>query len=207
MGERWDRLRSRVQHVAASVKQSAAESGLAKIRHAARELAARRAPIPVRALHRAAIGVPGVVVSSVRIVDGAITLDFELEGGRLLRAALRPETPRFAPRGAKELVFSVSPEAAAAEPAVREYLGALGALVARTLWSATLGPPGGDHESGFTEREGAIVRIDLRTIPAVRNAIGRGAGAGTMMDVIALDGIFVDDEALVLRIGLPSLLG
>lgn len=207
MGERWDRLRSRVQHAAASVKESAAGSGLGKIRHAMGELAARRAPIPVRALHRAGIGVPGVAVSSVRIVDGAIVLDFELEGGRLLRAALRPETPRFAPRGAKELVFSVSPDSAAGEAAVREYVGALAALVARTLWSATLGPPPGTHESGFTEREGGTLRIDVRTIPVVRNALARGAGAGTMMDVVALEGMFVDDDALVLRIGLPPLLG
>lgn len=206
MGERWDRLRSRVQHAAASVKEGAAGSGLAKLRHAAREIAARRAAIPVRILHRVGIGVPGVAVSSVRIADGAIVLDFELEGGRLVRAALRPETPRFAPRGAKELVFSVTPAEAAAEAAVREYVGALAALVARTLWSATLGPPPGTHESGFTEREGGALRIDVRTIPAVRGAIQKGAAA-TMMDVIALDGMFVDDDALVLRIGLPPLLG
>ena len=207
MGERWDRLRSRVQHAATSVRESAAGTGLEKIRHAMGEIAARRAAIPVRVLHRAGIGIPGVAVSSVRIADGAIVLDFELEGGRLVCAMLRPETPRFAPRGAKELVFSVSPDAAAGEAAVREYVGALGALVARTLWSATLGPPPATHEAGFTEREGGTVRIDVRTIPAVRNALHRGAGAATMMDVVALEGLFVDDDALVLRIGLPPLLG
>lgn len=207
MGERWDKLRSRVQHAAASVRERAAEGGLGKLRHVVGELAARRAAIPERLLHRISIGVPGVAVSSVSAREGVILLDFELEGGRLLQAALRPETPRFAPRGAKELVFSVSPEAAAGEAAVREYVGALAALVSRTLWSATLGPPPGGHESGFTEREGATLRIDVRTIPAVRTALGRGAGTGTMMDVVALEGLFVEPGALVVRIGLPPILG
>lgn len=207
MGERWDRLRSRVQRAAEAVKDRVEESGLSKVRHAAREIAARRAAIPVRALQKAAIGVPGVVVSGVRLTDGAIVLDFELEGGRLVRAALTPEAPRFAPRGAKELVFTVTPEAAAGEASVREYVGALAALIARTLWSATLGLPPGTHEAGFTERDGASLRIDVRTIPAVRSALGKGQAAGTLMDVVALDGLFVEDDALVLRIGLPPLFG
>src|SRR5262245_59296489 len=182
MGERWDRLRSAVQHAASSVRERAAESPIAKIRHAVGEIANRRAAIPVKQLHKISVGVPGVVVSSVSVRDGALVLDFELEGGRLVQAELRPETPQFAPRGAKELVFTVVPDTVANEASVREYVGALAALVARTLWSASLGLPPGTHESGFTEREGSTLRIDVRTIPAVRTALGRGPNVATMMD-------------------------
>lgn len=210
MGERWDRLRSAVQRAADAVKERAEDSTLSKIRKVATEIGSRRARIPLPHLRRILMTVPEVEASSLGIVTGedglsSLGVDLELTSGKRVRAEIRPAGSQFAPRGAKELTFRVTPLESAAEPAIRELVGALAALVARTLWSASLPPASSDHESGLIDREGAMLRIDLRTIPSVRSAIARGQAVATILDVITPEAIDVEPDGLVIRIGLPKL--
>lgn len=210
MGERWDRLRSAVQRAADVVKERAEDSTLAKIRKVATEIGSRKARIPLAHLRRILMTVPDVEASSLGIVTGddglsSLGVDLELTSGKRVRAEIRPAGSQFAPRGAKELSFLVTPLESAAEPAIRELVGALAALVARTLWSASLPPQSSDHESGLIDREGAMLRIDLRTIPSVRGAIARGPAVATLLDVLTPEAIDVEPDGLVIRIGLPKL--
>lgn len=213
MGDRWDALRSAVERAATSVKERAQEtaerSTFAKVRKAVRETMERKARLPLSHLRRLVMNVPGVRAGSVAIVarEGvrALAVDLELEEGKTVRAELVPAGIHFAPRGSKELSFRVTPAEASYEPAIKELVGALAAFIARTLWSASLPPATGPHESGLVDREGDVLRIDLRTLGAVRSAMARGPAVALLLDVIAPEALEIDDDALVLRIGLPPL--
>lgn len=198
-----------MQNAASRVKERAEDSTLAKIRRAVSEIGSRRARVPVAHLRRAAMEVPGVSAMSLAIVkrgDGfALGVDLDLSEGRQVRAEIVPLAAQFARGGAKELSFTVTPESSAAEPAIRELTGAIAASIARVLWSASLPPASSAHESGLVDREGTQLRIDLRTVPAVRSAIARGPAVAMLLDVITPEAIDVDEEGLVIRISLPQL--
>lgn len=190
-----DRVESRVRE----------QPAVSALRTLARDLRGRSAGIPERMLARVALRVPGVESSSLRIADGALLFEAELPGGRWARARIVPEAPRFAGRGAKELVFRVEPPEAAAEAAVRELVGGVAALVARTVWSAAMKPASGDaFEGAFVEREGDVVFVDLRTVPSVRAALSTSAGAA-LTEAIRIERLECRDGALHAVIGLPAM--
>ncbi|MBX7193875.1 MAG: hypothetical protein K1X94_17615 [Sandaracinaceae bacterium] len=206
MSDRSDWLRSLVKRAADGLGQRVREQpAVVAVRGLARDLRARSAGIPERVLSRLALRLPGVVSSSLRTVDGALAFEAELEGGRWARARLVPETPRFAARGAKELVFRVEPPEAAAESAVKELVGALSALVARTIWSAVMKPSETEvPEGAFVERDGAILHVDLRTVPSVRAALSTSAGA-TLLEAVRIERLEVRDGSLHVVLGLPQM--
>ena len=152
---------------------------------------------------RAALRLPDVTSSSLRCSDGAIHFEAELTNGRWVHAKLFPEKPRFAGRGAKEVVFRVEPPEAAGEPVIRELIGA---IAARALWADVLGQMPSEEliEGAFVERDGAIAHVDLRTVPSVRKAQSGGA-ASTMIDTLSIERIEVGDHGLQLVIALPSM--
>lgn len=178
---------------------------MAAVRNLARDLQARSAGIPERILARAAMRLPGVVSSSLRTMDGELVFEAELESGRWSRARVIPESPRFAARGAKELVFRVEPPEAAAEAAVKELIGAISALVARTVWSAAMKPSANDQPEGaFVERDGNVLHVDLRTVPSVRAALSNAAGAA-LLEAVRIERLEVRDNALHVVLGLPQM--
>src|SRR6185369_7261018 len=101
---------------------------VAALRQLRGELGARRLTLPERELNRAALALVGVRSASVRADEGALRVELEADDGRTIRARLVPTTPRFAPHGAKELVFMVVPEEAAGEPLLRAYVASIGTL-------------------------------------------------------------------------------
>jgi hypothetical protein len=195
-----------VRNAADGLRQRVREQpAIAAVRGLARDLQARSAGIPERVLARAAMRLPGVVSTSLRTGDGELIFEAELESGRWARARVIPETPRFAARGAKELVFKVEPPDAAAEAAVKELIGTLSALVARTVWSAALKPASGDQPEGaFVERDGNVLHVDLRTVPAVRAALSSAAGAA-LLEAVRIERLDVRDGALHVVLGLPQM--
>ncbi len=176
---------------------------LTRVRAVARDLKNHTAAIPEREVARVALAREGLAASSVRARDGAILFDAEVEGGRIAHARIVPEPPRFATRGAKELVFRVEPPDAAGDKAVRDFVGALAALVARTAWSAALKPRSDASEGAFVEREGDVLHVDLRTVPSVRAALSSPAGA--VVEAISLERIEAHDGAVRIVFGLPRL--
>jgi hypothetical protein len=209
MGERLDRLKSALEHAASSVRVRAQQSGLAKVGAAVRQTLERRARIPTAHVRRAVMSVPGVRAGSVAVIarehDHALAVDLDLEGERRVRGELTIAGVSFAPHGAKELSFRVTPAEASQEPALREVVGALAALVARTIWSASLPPTTGAHEGGLVDREGDLLRIDLRTLGAVRSAMQRGPSVVAMLSVIAPERIEIVEDGLEVQLGLPPL--
>jgi hypothetical protein len=204
MGERFDRLRSLLRTAAAGTRDALGKVGpVPGIRAALRELRDRRQRIPERAIARAVLRAGGVTAASVRTRGGRIEITAELESGRAIRAALVPEEARFAPRGAKEVVFAVDPGDAAADPKVREIAGLVAAQIARALWAPLLPPPSGVDDGGLVDRDAHRLRIDLRTVPVVRSA--QSSTTAMFMDAISIEGFAVDEEGLSFRIALPKL--
>jgi hypothetical protein len=209
MGERLDRLKSALEHAASSLRERAQQSGLAKVGAPVRQTLERRARIPLAHLRRAVMSVPGVRAGSVAMVarEGghALALDLDLEDDRRARGELAIAGVSFAPHGAKELSFRVTPAEASGEPALREVVGAVAALVARTIWSASLPPATQAHEGGLVDREGDLLRIDLRTLGAVRSAMQRGPSVAAMLSMIAPERIELVEDGLEVKLALPPL--
>lgn len=206
VSDRSDWLRSMVRRAADNVGQRVREQpAVTAVRNLARDLSARSAGIPERILARAAMRLPGVTSSSLRTGEGELVFEAELGNGRWARARVIPETPRFAARGAKELVFRVEPPDAAAEPVVKELIGCVSAIVARAVWSAAMKPSVGDQlEGAFVERDGNILHVDLRTVPAVRAALSNTAAA-TLLEAVRIERLDVRDGALHVVLGLPQM--
>jgi hypothetical protein len=204
VGDRFDAFRSLVRRAGSrAAERVRAQPAIAAIRQVTGELGQRRALIPERALNRAALTLDDVSTASVRATAGALLLELELGNGRRIRATLTPDVPRFAARGAKEIVFVASPEEAAGEPLVRAYVATLGGLIARALWGAaapTLAST--ESASGMTDREGSSLRVDLRTVPFVRAITGTPVGQ-TLLEALSVERIDVEDGSLEVRIAFP----
>jgi len=210
MGDRLDRLRSRVRSVASQAAKGATDAlgqvgPLPQVRAALREIRDRRARIPERQLARAVLRAGTVAAASVRTRAGRIEITAELESGRVVAFALIPERAQFAPRGAKEIFFAVDPPEAANDAKVRDVAGAIASQIARAVWSPVLPPNSGVDEPALVDRDGDQLRIDLRTCPAVRAAAGQGAAAAMVMDVITIERFDADEQGLSVKLALPKL--
>lgn len=135
--------------------------------------------------------------------DGRIWIDAVSESGESFKLSIAPLPPRFAPRGAKELAFEVQPPEASERALARELVGVVAAMVAHTLWAPLLGRTDSSALSAIAERDDAAVRVDLRSVPAVKQAQARGLGA--MFDVLELRYLRVDDGRLSMSLKLPGL--
>jgi hypothetical protein len=87
---------------------------------------------------------------------------------------------------------------------VRDLIGAIAALVAHSLWAPFFGRLLNPSFDAIAERDGSHVRIDLRSVPAVRSAHQKGLGQ--LFDMLELSGLSVSDGALRLHVKLPPLL-
>lgn len=207
MGERFDSLRSLVRRAGERAKDRVREQPfVAALRQLRGELGARRLTLSERDLNRAALALPGVRSASVQADDGALRVELEAEDGRAIRARLVPSAPRFAPHGAKELVFLVVPEEAAGEPLLRAFVASVGSLVARALWGAMAPQLANERDtsSAVTDRDGDELRIDLRTLPLVR-AIAQTPAGTTLLDALSLEGLEATGGNLAARVSMGLL--
>ena len=207
MGDRLDRLRSLVRSAAEGAAGALGQAAaVSRIREAVREVRERRVRIPERQLARAVLRAGTVAEASVRTRDGHIEIVAELESGRTLRFSLTPQQARFAPRGAKEIVFDVEPPEATLDGKVRDVTGLIASQVARALWGPMLSPSdeGEVDAPGLVDREGGTLRVDLRTCPRVRAAQSGGAPFALAMELLSIEGFEVDAQGLALRLALPQ---
>lgn len=202
MSKRGDLFRSLVHRAAkAGVERIKEMPAVAGARQAIEELKQRRASIGEAALSSALAHAPGVSASSVAISGGLMRVDLAFEDGESRVFAVEPEAVRFAPKGAKEVLFAVEPPELVGDPRVRDAVGCLAAAIARALWGPVLPPRAGD-EQALVERDGARLRADLRTVPAVRAAL-EGSGLAMALEVLTIESFALEDRALRLKIGLP----
>lgn len=200
---RLDVWKSLVRSAArASADQVKKLGPIRSVRQAITELRARRATLSEGALSSAiANGVPGVSATTVSLQDGRLIADVGFEDGESLALSIVPEQARFAPRGAKEVIFIVDPPESIEISRAREIVGAVAAAIARALWGPILGPrrPG---EAALVEREGARLRADLRSVPAVRSAL-EGSTIGVALEVISIERFEIAERTLRIVIALP----
>jgi len=200
---RFDVLKSLVRSAARAGGDRIAKVGrVGDVRKALTDLRARRIAITEVMLTRAINhGVRGVEAATVSLREGRARIDLDFGGSEQLAFALIPDEARFAPRGAKEVIFSVEPAELVGDARVREVAGAVAAGIARALWGPMMGPPV-DGEEAFIDREGARLRADLRSVPAVR-ALLEGSPLAMALEVLAIEGFVIEDRALRIVIALP----
>lgn len=202
MGERLDTLRSLLHRAAKAGSDRVGRlPPVAGVRRAVEELKQRRANITEGMLSSAVAHAAGVRASSAIVHGGLARIEITYDDGASLTFGVAPVATRFAPRGAKEVIFSVDPPELVSDARVRDAVGCVAAAIARTLFGPLLPPRQGD-EQALIEREGVHLRADLRTIPAVRGAL-EGSPLAMALELLTIESFALEDRAIRLKIGLP----
>ncbi len=204
MGDRSDYLKSLVKRAADRAGARVTKLGpVAAIRRFARDAARRRTVIDDRMLSSAVARLDGVDGASVATRRGVVRIDATFESGDHVALGLVPAGATFAPRGAKELRFRVVPPEAATQRHASDVVGAVAGEVARVLWALFLRDED-DLGGAIVDRDRDLFRIDLRTIPAVRNQ-GQSGPLAMMMDALEPGTLEAVDGALEVQLRLPNL--
>lgn len=177
---------------------------LANLSKLLREALAQAASVSDRQISKALTRIPDVREASVVCRDDRIWIEATFSDGENVSVSVTPLPPRFAARGAKELSFHVEPEQLAGRARVRDLVAAIAALVAHSLWAPFFGRLLNPSYDAIAERDGSQVRVDLRSVPAVRSAHQKGLGQ--LFDMLELSSLSVREGALRLHVKLPPLL-
>lgn len=200
---RFDVLKSLVRSAARASGERLSKVGRVEdFRKVLSDLRGRRIAITEVMMTRAINhGVRGVEAATVSLREGRARIDLAYEDAEPLGFALICDEARFAPRGAKEVIFAIEPSELVGDRRVREVVGAVAAGIARALWGPMMGPAV-DGEEAFVEREGARLRADLRSVPAVR-ALLEGSPLAMALEILAIERFVIEDRALRVVIALP----
>lgn len=203
MGDRADFVRSLIRGLAEGAGRRLGIP-FANLARMLREAVAQASSVSDRQIAKALTRLPSVREASAVCRDERIWIEATFDDGENVKVSVMPLAPRFAPRGAKELSFHVEPEQLAGRANVRDLVGAIAALVAHSLWSPFFGRLLNPSFDAIAERDGAQVRVDLRSVPAVRAA--QQKGLAQLFDLLELSGLTVNEGALRLHVKLPPLL-
>lgn len=200
-----DEIRSMVRDAARKASDGLGKiTALAEARRVFRELAHKRLLVPESVLGAAVARASGASSASVRARDGALLVDVFFEDGEHLEARFEPGRPRFAPRGAKELEWHVTPAEALGSRHLLDVASALSAAVAHALWAVVLPRDLESVGSALCDRDGASrIRVDLRTVPAVRDLSGQASAA--ILEALELSAIDCDDGEMRLQLKLAGI--
>ncbi len=202
---RRDDFRSLVRRVGDQAQRTLTTGPVAAARKLLSEVAARQARVPDEALTRAIAHAEGVREASVACQGGRIRIDATFDDGTHIEVGLVPWDVRFAPRGAKEVVFRLEPRELGRERHVPELVAAVAAVVAHTLWSVALGGAPISSQGVFVDKEADdLFRVDLRNVPAVRARMTNGSVAA-MFEALALGNLRAEEGMLSLTLELPGL--
>lgn len=177
---------------------------VAAVRRIIREARNQQAVIDQKHLTRAVAHIDGVTSASVNVRPSGIHIDASFRDEAPLACKLTPVASRFAPRGAKELVFRVEPTAALQHRELREVTGAIAGSIAHVLWAVVLARHDDSDVGGaIVDRDGTeCLRVDLRTVPAVRSMARQRTGA-MVLEVLTLHDLQPVEGALELKVKLP----
>jgi len=170
-----------------------------------RELKDQRTFVPERTLTNVVAHAPGVTVASVSARRGKLHVDVRFE--EVHRAfALVPLAARFAPRGAKELLFRVEPPELSGDVRVRDLTGAIVGAVARQVWAVAVRASDEELAGAIVDRDGTdCVRVDLRSVPAVRAMLRERNPAAVVIEMLEIKELTADDGELAIKLKLPQL--
>ncbi len=203
MGDRSDFLRSLVRGFAEGAGRRLGLP-LANLQKLFREAVLQASSVSDRQITKALTRVQSVREASAVCRDERIWIEATFEDGESVQLSVAPLGARFAPRGAKEVLFHVEPEGMAGRARARDLVAAIAALIAHALWAPFFGRLLNPSFDAIAERDGSEVRVDLRSVPAVRAAHKKGLSQ--LLDMLELGGVGVVDGALRLQIKLPPLL-
>lgn len=204
MSDRGDHLRSLLREAARTLRARATDfEPLARAKQMLGELVHGRVLLPTEALRTQLLRVPELDSLWLEVRASGVLIDATFSHGEPLRLTLVPVAARFAPHGAKELIWRVEPAEVAVAAHVTDLAAALSVAVARALWAPALPPDDGGPPDAIVERDpGAELRVDLRTIPMVRRLRGP---AQALLDALALASLGAEDGALRLGLRLPGM--
>ncbi|MEM9072671.1 MAG: hypothetical protein AAGE52_29455 [Myxococcota bacterium] len=179
---------------------------IAMARRFVRELRDQRTTVSDKDLTRAVAHVSVVESASITARRGGLHVDVSFVDAPDLSCTLTPIATRFAPRGAKEVVFRVTPREAQRHRGLRDVTSAIAGSIAHQLWAIALAKLREEDISGaIVDRDGdECMRVDLRTVPAVRDAVRQRTGA-MVIELLELRELSVVDGALSLSVRLPGL--
>ncbi|MCA9582467.1 MAG: hypothetical protein KC416_11780 [Myxococcales bacterium] len=198
-----DLLRSTLRTVAdravSRVQQSPVGQTVAK---AIDDLRHQRSRVSESQLTSAVAHVPGVESATVTARDGVLRTDVSFQDGTTLAFAASPTRVTFAPRGAKELTFRLEGPSPPTDHRVGDLMGAIAGEIANRLCSfAPQAPATGPAVT--VDRDGAILRIDLRTTRIGREL--KGSPLEMVMEVLQLRSVSVRDHHIYLDVHIPRI--
>lgn len=174
---------------------------LALVKRIVKEVRDQRVALPDRLLTSAVAHGRGVRDASVSARRGAIRIDVAYDDGSV-SCALVPLSVHFAPQGAKEIIFRVEPPELSSDHRVRAATGSIATAIAEGVWAFAVGRETATGEA-IVDREGdSCVRVDLRSVPSMRRLKGPAAVA---VELLAIEGLEVDEGTLYARLRLPAL--
>lgn len=204
---RRDRFRSLVRRVGDQAQKGLRSGPLASARKLLAEVAQRQARVPAEAITRAIAHAEGVRAASASCEGGRVRIDATFDDGTHLQIGLVPWDVRFAPRGAKEVVFRLEPKELGRDRHVPELVAAVAAVIAHTTWAMGLGGSAVDASGVFVDKEADdLFRVDLRSVPAVRALMNAGA-VGAVVEALCIGAIRVEDGVMALTLELPGITG
>ena len=190
----------------AARRQAERSSPAQAMRRFASELREQSATIDEGMLGKQMARTPGVRMMTVSARRGALQLSAAFDDHEPLDCSLVVDAIRFAPRGAKELVLHVTPDECTTHTQLRPLVGTFAGVVAHGLWAMVLGPPPEDVSGAIVDRErDSRFRVDLRHVPAVREAMRKGGAQALVVDTLALGGVSLEDGAMKVRYALPRM--
>ena len=140
-----------------------------------------------------------------RCRDERIWIEATFDDGESVQISVAPLGARFAPRGAKEVLFHIEPEGMAGRARARDLVGRhCGPDCSRTLGTFLRYACSTRASMPSPSATASEVRVDLRSVPAVRAAHKKGLSQ--LFDMLELGSVGVVDGALRLQIKLPPLL-
>ena len=146
---------------------------IASLRRVLGELMQRRLKLDDSKLTAAVARAPEVTAATVTTRGGQLRVDASFRNGESLLVHLTSLKTTFAPRGVKEWSMRTEPETAVYDPRCADVVAALAAEVARTLWGPILRGNVSRGQRALAHRDGAMLVVDLRTVPEVRAALNQ----------------------------------
>jgi len=203
VSEGGDRLRSLLRGAAREVTRRATSfAPLVEARRVFGELRQGRIPVPAESLRAQLLRVPDLDSLWIDVTPAGVRVDASFTRGEPVRVTFVPVAARFAPRGAKELVFRVEPPEHAGSARVADLCAALAAAVARAIWAPILPPDDGSAADAIVERDAdAELRVDLRSLTPLRRLRGPQQA---VLDGMPIVGVGATQGALYLQIPVPG---
>ncbi|HEY2736727.1 MAG TPA: hypothetical protein VGI70_22155 [Polyangiales bacterium] len=166
--------------------------------------ATRRLKLSDAQMTHAVARIPDVSAVTISTHHAGLRVDASFRDGGALLVHLVPESVAFAPRGAKEWSLRCEPERAVYDPRCADIVAALATEVARKLWGPFLrGRALPSGRGAIAHRDGTVLVVDLRSVPAVRSALTQPLMAAAI-EAFGLRSIEAEDGGLVLVPGVPG---